>query len=310
MGNLDRLVWLVPNVPTVHPLERVHGMIDTTIFIPTYRRVEAQATWAALATTRWASRTLLVVAEDEAEAHRAKGRPVIVCPVQGRVARVRQWLMDNCDTRYAIVMDDDLCFQKRRYDPGKFRSELLSDDEMAEMLDRIRVMMDQVPMVGIDARSGGNRSAVPAVLNSRMFGLVAHDVEVFRREYFDYDRVQVMEDFDVILQHLRRGFYTAKLTTHCKGDVGGSNSEGGCSVFRDAAMQTASANGLQVLHPEFVKVVEKETKSWGAGLTTRTDVRISWAKAFKAGQELRDLLGENQEPVPDWTGLAPDWEIF
>lgn len=284
---------------------------DTTVFIHTYKRMEAQHTWDAIRESSWVDRTVLVVSEDEADGHRDRGRHVLVCPVQGRLARVRQWLMENSPTRYAIVMDDDLVFQKRRYDdPGKFMSGVLTGGELDEMFDRLRKMLDQVPMVGIDARSGGNRSPVPVALNSRMFGVLSFDTEVFLKEKFDFDRVTVMEDFDVMLQHLRRGYYTAKLTTHCKGDVGGSNSEGGCSVYRDADTQTTSANGLHALHQDFVTVVEKSAASWGGGLTTRTDVRISWAKAFKAGQELRDLLGEDQEPVPDWTGLAPDWEIF
>lgn len=281
---------------------------DTTLYIHTYRRVDAQHTWAEIEGSEWAERTVLVVAEDEEVKHRERGRPTLVCPSQGRLAVVRQWLFDNCPTRYAIFLDDDLTFGRRRYDdPGKFTGLLEGDIDL--IFDRLRTMLNQTRMVGLDARSGGNRSPVPTA-TGRFFGVLGFDLDVVKEHGIRFDRVVVMEDFDVHLQFLRLGYPTAKLTTHYKGDVGGSNSDGGCSEYRDASVQTDSANGLKSLHPDFVTVVEKETKSWGGGLTTRTDVRVGWAKALKAGREMRDILGEDQEPEPDWTGLAPDWEIF
>jgi hypothetical protein len=41
---------------------------------------------------------------------------------------------------------------------------------------------------------------------------------------------------------------------------------------------------LQLLHPAFVKVVEKATKtSWGG--ETRTDVQVSWKKAYASAKK-------------------------
>ena len=41
------------------------------------------------------------------------------------------------------------------------------------------------------------------------------------------------------------------------------------------------AHELEVLHPDYVTVVDKTTKtSWGGG--TRTDVRIAWKKAYES----------------------------
>ena len=46
-------------------------------------------------------------------------------------------------------------------------------------------------------------------------------------------------------------------------------------------MMDRCSNELAALHPDFVKVVEKYTKtSWGGGI--RTDVRIAWKKAYES----------------------------
>lgn len=279
---------------------------DTVICVPTLGRVGRQITLSHLKGTSWEDRAYAVASPGEVHDLRAEGWNVLECPARG-IAPVRQWILENAPARYALMVDDDLGFGRRRYDaPGKFTQ--CWDGDIELIFDRLRLMLDQTPIVGLDSRNGGNRSPVPAT-TGRFWDITCVDRRVVEKEGFRMDRNNLMEDFDFQLQFLRRGYRPWRLTTHYKMDEG-SNSAGGCSTYRDLEMQAKAAHRLKELHPDFVTIVTKEAKSWGGGMESRTDVRVAWAKAFKAGQELRDLLGEEQELEPDWSGLAPDWEIF
>jgi hypothetical protein len=98
-------------------------------------------------------------------------------------------------------------------------------------------------------------------------------------------RVPVMEDFDLTLQLLRAGFPNRVSYEFCWNQRG-SGSEGGCSTYRTGEMQAAAARRLAELHPDFVKVVTKSSKSnWKQGdMQERVDVIVQWRKAFEAGR--------------------------
>jgi hypothetical protein len=95
-----------------------------------------------------------------------------------------------------------------------------------------------------------------------------------------------MEDFDVTLQLLTKGFSNFNISTIIQGQ-GSSNAAGGCSTYRDAQRQAEGAHGLAALHPEFVRVRTKKTNWSGWGSAERTDVTISWKKAYEKGATLR-----------------------
>lgn len=298
-------------------------MTDLTIYVPTYGRatLAQQATIKYLNGTRYADegRVVLVAHEDEAETLSAWGWPVLVCPMQGGDGTVkglgptRQWVLDNHDVEALgagiVMVDDDLQFFARRYDaPSKFRR-LEGPAEHEELFDRLAEMLHAVPVVGLADRSGANRLAAPVVMTTRMFALIGVHVPTARRIGARFDRVPLQEDFDFILQHLTLGIPNAVLTTHCKDDER-SNAPGGCSTYRNEERMSASAEKLHSLFPDVVKVVQKETPSWGNGMTTRTDVNVQWKRALKRGTEEAGLLGLDAWPEVDWSGLAPEWEVL
>lgn len=99
-----------------------------------------------------------------------------------------------------------------------------------------------------------------------------------------------MQDLDLGLSVLRRGGHSAVLYHWAQGHTS-SNAPGGCSTYRTQATQQASAERLHALHPEFVRLVTKRTagSSWAGatdGAGTRTDVVVSWRRAFEAGQQV------------------------
>lgn len=258
------------------------------IYIPTFRRIDRQVTATALQATGWP--VTLVAVPEEVQPLRDRGFTVLECPAQG-IGPTRQWVINQ---HYSLIegpkflmMDDDLKFYARRTDdPTKF--ERISDQpvRLAGMLGELEALLDTYPLVSLANRSGANRDTSPLRLNTRMHDMFGIDKDIVHAHDFRIDRLQFMEDFDFILQHLAAGYDTAVLNTYCKDDYG-SNAPGGCSVYRDLEGQAAAARALAAAWPDFVKT--RQVKAKGDGdWAVRTDVTVQWAKAAAAGKE--DLL--------------------
>jgi hypothetical protein len=90
-----------------------------------------------------------------------------------------------------------------------------------------------------------------------------------------------MSDFDATLQLLCKG-YANYISYEWAHNQNGSNTDGGCSVYRSKSMLAEGAKKLAALYPKYVQVVERETKgSWGGG--ERVDVKVFWKKAWLDG---------------------------
>lgn len=279
----------------------------TIVYIPTRGRVGKQPTYDVLEQT--GIEVMLVCPPREVPGHITTGRRAIACPAEG-ISPTRQWIMENTTSRKTMMFDDDLRFAERtlanrgRFVPADLKSLRL-------MLDRLESMLDQVPIVGLCNRGGANNTPVghvPVSMNKRLFDVQCIDAYWFHTEQIRY-RQPFMEDFDVCLQAHLKGYPTAMLTTHTKDNIGGASAGGGCSVYRTMEGQAQAARLLALEWPGFVSVREVRAKTKGEW-STRLDVKVKWVEAFKAGRELRDLLGKDQHPEPDWTGLAPEWELI
>lgn len=257
-------------------------MRNATFYIPTMDRTTRQVTAGYFKGSRHLLDLFLVCPSRERPALAAEGFQVLECDEPG-IARTRQWILEQHTSPGPVVMmDDDLKFAKRRADdPGKFLP-IESTADFNEMFESLLSLLEIVPFAGIANRSGANRLPTPATSNARTFDLYALDPSVFRQHDIRFDNVLLMEDFDVTLQLLSKGIETGLLTTFTKDNIGGASALGGCSAYRDSAMQQVAAVDLAVRWPDFVQVVKKETA--GTGLwAERWDVRVSWDKAFKAG---------------------------
>ena len=207
----------------------------------------------------------------------------MICPVRG-IGHTRQWICEQHPIPkygpHLCMLDDDLRFFVRRPDDNtKFTQ--ASDESILAMFSAIGGHLLTSPLVGVCAREGGNRITTPIVNNTRILRLLAYDVAVLRKEHIKFDRLPVMEDFDVALQLLEKGYMNTVCANWCH-DQGGSNTAGGCSTYRTMAIQKQGAEGLKALHPNFVTLVTKTTKTaWGG--QTRTDVQVQWKKAFDFG---------------------------
>jgi hypothetical protein len=282
---------------------------DLTLYIPTYRRLDKQITWDRLSPS-WQKRAFLVADEDEVAPLRARGYRVLNYSGPQGIAPKRQWIMDQHDTELlgdvVVMMDDDFSFAQRRSDePTKF-AQIRDAATFDAMMSDFAHMMDFCVLGCVANRSGANYNLAPYLMNARLNGLFAVNVTVAREEGIRIDRLPFMEEFDMTLQFLTRGYRTLALNTYCKNDQGGGNAPGGCSTYRDLEGQAAAARTLAQLFPDFVTVTERP--GWNGGMSgPRSDVRVAWARAYKAGREGRDLIGRPQERDVTWALGDLEW---
>lgn len=220
------------------------------------------------------------IAAPSAEAADYAEYPHVLVPVMG-IGRTRQWLVDQCADQTICMLDDDLTFATRREDdPTKFYPS--TEYEIEALFADIEFQLSNFAHVGVASREGGNRQVEEYRGTGRMLRVLSYDVEILRRTGTRYDNLEVMEDFDVTLSLLRKG-YRNTIVNYMVQNQNGSNLKGGCSQYRTKDVQERAAAALASRHPGFVKLVQKNTKGadgWG----TRTDVIIQWKRAYEESQ--------------------------
>lgn len=261
------------------------------IYIPTYGRSERiQSSTFHKLPKALQKKTHLVVQAREKDKY--SGYPIIILPDNIRtVALTRQWIMDNHDiatAKYLVMLDDDLRFDLRRKD-DRTKFVPSKEQDILELFKTLKKALSTYIHAGILSREGGNRKCTDLVAH-RMCRVLAYNVLKFRTSGAKFNRPLkqaphekfTMEDFDVTLQLLRAGHANIVLTDWVHGQ-GSSNIKGGCSEYRTLDVQAQSAKALSQLHPDFVKVVEKTTKTaWGGA--TRLDVIVQWKKAYESSK--------------------------
>ncbi len=263
------------------------------IYICTYGRAHRQITWKQLPPTIQ-NRTTLVV--QDREQHLYDSYPdVLVLPREIRtVADTRQWLL-HYSSAPCVQLDDDLVFSTRRHDdPSKFRPS--TEVDLIRLFHNIEDLLEKYVHVGVSHREGANRNHEPLLHNTRQMRIHGYDRARLQHEGIEHNRLQVMEDFDTTLQLLRLGYPNAVINNIVH-NQGGSNTEGGVSEYRTIESHNEHAEQLAALHPEYVKVVQKDNAGeWGK----RKDVRIQWKKAYSDGAARRrqNDLGEDAKPAP------------
>jgi hypothetical protein len=248
------------------------------IVIPTYGRANKQETARRL---RKADVPFSLVVQSR-EAHLYSDWPDVraLPPEITTIAPTRQWIIENCNLKVCMLDDDLQFFVRREDDKSKLRD--IKDAELVCMFERISVELDAYCHVGIAAREGANRNTEPFIENTRIMRVLAYDAAAVCELGIRFDTMEVMEDFHVALSLLSKGCPNLMLNSYANNQAG-SGKEGGCSHFRTPELHAANAEKLAAAFPQFVTVVEKETKTaWGGG--TRKDVRIQWKKAYEYGR--------------------------
>lgn len=264
------------------------GDSRVNIFIPTCGRATRQVTWAGLPLALQ-RRTTLVVQHKERGLYDAYPNVKILPPEIHTIAATRQYIVFNLFPRVAtseklIMLDDDLTFLVRRKDdPTKFLG--ASNAHKVALFNTIEEELSRYTHVGVIGREGGNRATSGNLECTRMMRVLAYYQPTLVKHKCSFLRGGpnfTMEDFDMLLQLLRLGHKNLVLTAWGQGQ-GSSNATGGCATYRTLELHNINARKLAALHPEFVKCVEKTTKTaWGGA--TRTDVTVQWKKAYESSR--------------------------
>lgn len=264
-------------------------MTKMQIYIPSRGRATLHRTFFNLP-HKWQQAAQVVVPYGERGAYAEAGVPnMSITPVRVQgIGKVRQWIIDNSDGK-VLMLDDDLDFFVRRLD-DRTKLTKASPRDINNMLMACDAALDKYAHIGIATREGANRNVEPIIENVRLLRALGYRADILKHLKVRFDRIPVMEDFDVALQLLERGHPSACIN-HWTQDQPGSNTEGGCSTYRTSEVQAQGAHGLSQRHPEFVTVIEKPPlKSGGWDGKPRTDVRIAWKKAYNHGVQARGTV--------------------
>jgi hypothetical protein len=212
---------------------------------------------------------------------------VVPCDRFG-IAATRHWIGEHCAASGIskfVMMDDDIGLLVRK-GPDVWNLRDPSGDEVVEMMSWIESALDTHAHVSVSAREGQNNGGVGEKplerYNQRTLRVLAYRTTDFLS--VEHGRVAVMEDFDVNLQLLRAGHSSAVSFYWAQGQRM-TNEAGGCSTYRSHEVHEASAMRLAELHPGLVRLRQKENKTDREGFGTRTEVTISWKKAYEEGQK-------------------------
>lgn len=261
------------------------------IYVPSRDRWAKGSTTLAQIPKALHAVTLYVVPSVQVREYKAAGFPAVGCPAN-RIAPTRQWILEHCwknfqAERKLVMLDDDLTFFRQEEFQGKndIERHILStiEGERAKMFNDLDKVMNKYAHASIAMRLGANRfTNINPVFNTRMARVLGLRVDVLRnikRKWFG--DVAVQDDFYLILQLLTLGYPNCVITEFVQ-EQKSSNAPGGASTYRDMAFQADSVRSLQKLFPEYVRVVEKETKvAWNG--QARLDVVVAWKKAYEAG---------------------------
>lgn len=259
------------------------------IFIPSYDRAKMVTTTKQIPISH-RNRTFLVVRSNQVKeyAQNNQGIQILNCPEKG-IANTRQWIIDNCKVKYAMMIDDDMQFGVRKN--GKLPNCKKSD--MKVLFNLLESWLKGgLVHVGVSQRFGNNRVEESYIDVTRMNNVYAYNCNVMRELKKKHDigfhwlekqhpEATVMEDFAVTLSLFKLGYKNRVTYDFCWSQKQ-SGMEGGCSSYRNYEAQKTSAFEIAKHFPNIAIPVEKEAKvEWKGIGFKRWDLRIMWKKAFE-----------------------------
>lgn len=253
---------------------------ELQVFIHTYGRSGDQQSLKRLS-PRVRRRTWLVVQERESNLY--DWPRLLILPDHIRMlSPTRQYILEHAKRTKIIMMDDDLAFYRRKSSED-WHLRYCKDKDVSVLFDQLSSWLDDYVHCGVSAREGNNRVEKSHVENTRMMRLLGYNRELVLKAGARFDRLDTKQDFDMTLQLLRAGFENIVSYGFAQGQWRSSNAPGGCSEYRTQDMMSRCAEELAELHPGFVKVVTKRTKTaWRDFGNVRKDVICYWQKAYRS----------------------------
>jgi hypothetical protein len=256
------------------------------IYIPSRSRLQQQRTLEQFPKEFAEKRITLIVPKHQVYdyAHKYSDVAVHCFDAPRGIGHARQRIMDLALLKgldRVVMLDDDMFFYHRAA-PFKLSLVKNTPKQNVEMIKYMHALMDKgYAHVGIGARPEASHYLCDYRSCTRINNCHMFDVKKFFESGASFTRIKVMEDFDVELTMLRKGYKNCTTLDYVWNQPG-SNMPGGCKDYRTPKVQRKASKKLARLHPKFVKVITKEVRgatSWD-GMKTRTDVRIQWRKAY------------------------------
>lgn len=248
---------------------------DVRVVITTLGRPEKQPTLQFLLDAK--IQPELIVQKHEHRAYRRRWPvPITVLPKDvTKLHTTRQWLLDNTDHRYLVILDDDLRFATRVDNEGHYRAS--SPRQVRMMMKALVRALKHRAHASIASRQGASFQTEKYLESTRMQRILAYDLRKVRKARARFDRINPLSDFDMTLQLLRAGLPNRVLFKWVQDETGGFGAPGGCSIWRT---------------PKRLRKAQKKLfRMWGPGIvtlskrkftdgTSRTEVRIAWKKSL------------------------------
>ena len=249
------------------------------IWIPTYQRLDKQKTFESIPEVL-KDTTKLVVDDCEYKEHAAKyGKKYVVASppeIKGLSAK-RQWMLENTPDPYIFMIDDDITFGVRK--DGKLPK--CTDNDFIDMFDLLESWLEEGFIhVGISQRAFNHLEEKQWTEIGRMCTTYAFNAPKVLATGARFDRIPLMQDFDMTLQLLELGFKNRITFDYCYGQTG-SGTKGGCSAYRTGALMEETVKKLAALHPGIVHPTQKKSANeWEGVGNLRWDCNIEWKKSF------------------------------
>lgn len=282
---------------------------DLEIVIPTYRRTERQATLRNLP-PEWQRRTTLVVDRKDfrilkrLKVRTETGCKIVIAPSK-TIAQKRKWIIEHWGPGKKILMlDDDLRFCRRDYTKTPTFIAGCTHKDIDFMMRLIQKKLETFAHVGVCTRQGNNNLeaqqrkshgfTTPKELrwwpNYRMIYALGYNTSVLL-DRCKLGRIEHREDMDYCMQLLRQGYENRVLAEFTVDQL--YNSKGGASVDRKVEESNDDADKLAKLHPDLVKVVDKQYKI----SMPRKEVVCYWKKAYAQSQGAKPAVPRKKKAV-------------
>lgn len=268
------------------------------IYIPTFKRVDAQITLNSIP-GKYKDNVILVVQEQEFSEHK-KARPefnkdnYLVVDDDIGIAETRKQIIGHAGKSRFFIFDDDVEFYRRKikylmkenYQLDLFDSDMekskrkMTESDFDEMIEIFNTWMDTENIIQIGYRS----AMLPP--SWRLYtdftdvytGYMINGVEVSKfADEIDWTYVKVGEDSMMSLEFLLRGYKIRRSELFCIQPKWWQ--KGGCSEFRDAKFHNKEHKKLMDKYPKYV-YFKKEIERPNIGMIK--DYRYRWKEAYRS----------------------------
>lgn len=232
----------------------------------------------------WQTRAYLVVPADEADEYVKYNPGIEVLPHnEDGITATRQWIIDHAKTDYIAQLDDDLKILTRIDVKNPAKLVPAEDEDLDDMFQEMERMLKVKGYAGVCVNKRFMQQNFPSYKENRKLG----EIWAINRKPMIRDNLRlnldigVMEDFHITLMLITHGYPTVLLSDWVHN--AGTNTAGGCSIFRTAAVQQKA---ITYIHSQFPKYFKPKKPVYDDETMHESPGRIAWANMEKDCMEM------------------------